>query len=170
MDLVPSSPPFSSSLVLLPRKRVECQSYIRELLGTPNKLAEHVSQNRGYLGTSNPLRIRLHLTLPSPPSFLASPSLPRLFIALFVSGFVISFFFSLLFYFSQLSFLCRGNSPTVFPHVRRRDVDGYCFARVNVVWWRFFSPLCHRARELNSALFNVRERKRLIFSRKSFFE
>lgn len=87
VDLVPSSLPLSPPS----KKGRECQSYIRELLGTPNKLAEHVSQNRGYLGTSNPLRIRLHLALSSPPSFLASPSLPRLFIALFVSGFVISF-------------------------------------------------------------------------------
>lgn len=96
------------------KKGRECQSYIRELLGTPNKLAEHVSQNRGYLAglSSNPLdpfpsrsrQPRLHLSR-------RVLSLPCLFIVLFV-------FVSLFLFFSTISlslFL-----PRASPFLRRQ--------------------------------------------------
>lgn len=115
------------------KKGRECQSYIRELLGTPNKLAEHVSQNRGYLAglASNPLD-----SFPSRSRHLRLSrrvlSLPRLFIVLFASVSLFFFFQFSLALSLPLSPNClssshRGNNPRCIS--RPRGADGYCFTR-----------------------------------------
>lgn len=164
MDLVPSSSPFSTSLVLLPRKRVESASHILENcwghLTSWQNMFPRIGGTWVRATLSGSVSISLSVLSRVPSASFYRPLCLRFRYFLF-------FFFSPLFYFSQLSFLCRGNSPTVFPHVRRRDIDGYCFARVKRDPMTFFSSsLHHRARELNSALFNIRERKRVIFFKK----
>jgi len=152
-SLSSSRPPSSS------KKGRECQSYIRELLGTPNKLAEHVSQNRGYLApgtsTSNPLWIRLRLA-PTFSTFLASFHC-RVFLSSSLSSFHYSFFspmhsLSLSLFFSTVlstAAIIHG----VF-HVREARMDIVSRALTLVRIFFPFLPPC----ELNSAVFNARER------------
>lgn len=130
VDLVPSS----LSPFLLPRKRVESASHILEncwghLTSWPNMFPRiggtwvratlsgsvSISLSRRLRPFSRPLRCRVFL----------SPSLSPVSLFPF-------FFFSPLFYFSQLSFLCRGNNPTMCFHTSEEET------RMDIVWFDVF--------------------------------
>lgn len=134
LSLALSRPPLS-------KKGRECQSYIRELLGTPNKLAEHVSQNRGYLApgtsTSNPLWICLRLASTS-TTFLASFHC-RVFLSSSLSPFRYSPFFPMLslFLFFSTVLSTAAIIHGVF-HVREARMDIVSRALTPV---RIFSPV-----------------------------
>jgi len=99
--------------------------YIRELLGTPNKLAEHVSQNQGYLAPGIPGPLRATLSESVFILLLLPPPFSRPFTAFLLSSLLsvlLFLFFSTYTYIPPFSL---SLLPLLSP---------YCFVTIHVVF------------------------------------